>query len=189
MVKELEEAPRDAVAVVLDCDPAAAAGNPPDSSFDAAVRAAGSVLQAYAARGRRATLLTTGRERATVVVGTLSDDFDTALGALAAAEADAPCTLDAVLRETRGTLVQAGELVVVTGVLGAGAVDRLVDVASRRTVSVVWVDAPSFAGRPTRAATGVLRLSGAGIPVAVVRRSDDLRAALTMPPHQARAHG
>jgi uncharacterized protein (DUF58 family) len=41
MVKELEDAPRDEVAVLLDGDPAAVVGPPPDSSFDAAVRAAG----------------------------------------------------------------------------------------------------------------------------------------------------
>ena len=63
MVKELEDTPHDAVAVVLDCDPAAVAGEPPDSSFDAAVRAAGSVLRAYVTRGRRAVLVTTGLGR------------------------------------------------------------------------------------------------------------------------------
>ena len=60
MVKELDDAPRDAVVVVLDCDPTGAVGAPPDSSFDTAVRAAGSILRVYAARGRRATLLATG---------------------------------------------------------------------------------------------------------------------------------
>ncbi len=60
MVKELEDTAHDGVVVLLDCDPAGAVGTPPDSSFDAAVRAAGSILQAHALRGRGATLVTTG---------------------------------------------------------------------------------------------------------------------------------
>jgi hypothetical protein len=76
----------------------------------------------------------------------------------------------------------------VTGVLGAAAVARLLDIAAARIVSVVWVDAPSFAGRPTRIAPGVLQLTAAGVPVAVVRRRDDLRAALSSRSQEVRAH-
>lgn len=188
MVKELEEAPRDTVAVVLDCDPAGAAGSAPDSSFDTAVRAAGSVLRAYSARGRKAALVTTGKSASTVDLGSLSGDFGAALAALAAAEPDAPHELQRSLGHARRPLAQAGELVVVTGVLGAGTVARLLDIAAARIVSVVWVDAPSFAGRPTRIAPGVLQLTAAGVPVAVVRRRDDLRAALSSRSQEVRAH-
>ena len=45
-------------------------------------------------------------------------------------------------------------------------------------VSLVWVDAPSFAGRPTKAEPELLRVQAAGIPVSVVRAGDDLRRAL-----------
>src|SRR5207248_5535973 len=54
MVKDLEDAPRDEVAVLLDADRAAVAGTPPESSFDAQVRAAGSILRSHVRRGRRA---------------------------------------------------------------------------------------------------------------------------------------
>ena len=64
MVKELEDTAHDAVVVILDCDPRYAVGDPPESSFDAAVRVAGSLLQAHAVRGRAATLVSTGRTRA-----------------------------------------------------------------------------------------------------------------------------
>src|SRR5205085_12338160 len=50
MVKELEDAPRDELAVLLDC---AGAGE----AFEVAVRCAGSVLQAHDRRGRRAALV------------------------------------------------------------------------------------------------------------------------------------
>ena len=61
--------------------------------------------------------------------------------------------------------------------------------AARRPVSLVWVDAGSFAARPTRAEPGVLRLAAHGIPTAVVRRGDDLAAALTGRVLGAAAHG
>jgi hypothetical protein len=57
-------------------------------------------------------------------------------------------------------------------------VEAVLALAGRRLVSVVWVDAPSYAGRPTRAETGLLRLSGSGIPVAVVRRGEALAGSL-----------
>jgi uncharacterized protein (DUF58 family) len=187
MVKELEDAPRDAVVVLLDCDPAGAVGTPPDSSFDVAVRAAGSVLRAYAARGRKATLVTTGKEPSLVQVCSLQDDFRAALGALAAAEADALHGLAAALGRDSTPATRAGELVVVTSTRAPQGFDAVLGSGSRRLVSLVWVDAPSFAGRPTRAEPGVLKLAAAGVPVAVVRRGDDLAAALDRPREEALA--
>jgi uncharacterized protein (DUF58 family) len=189
MVKELEDAPREAVVVVLDCDPAGACGVPPHSSFDMAVRAAGSVLRLYASRARRATLLTTGRSGGVTTVSTLVGDFGSALGALAAAEPDASHHLAHELRHPRSPTTRSGELVVVTGVLDARAVESVLALATRQDVSVVWVDAPSFVGRPTRIASGVLRLAAVGIPVAVVRHGDDLASALEAPHEVARTYG
>src|SRR5687768_17976047 len=54
MVKELEDAPRDEVAVLLDADGSAVVGSPPETSFELQVQAAGSILKAHAVRGRRA---------------------------------------------------------------------------------------------------------------------------------------
>src|SRR5256884_9801862 len=59
MVKELEDAPRDEVAVLLDGEASAVVGE----SFDVQVRAAGSLLLAQARRGRRAVLLVHGAHR------------------------------------------------------------------------------------------------------------------------------
>jgi uncharacterized protein (DUF58 family) len=188
MVKELEDAPRDAVVVLLDCDPAGAVGAPPDASFECAVRAAGSVLRAYAARGRKATLVTTSRAPAVVQVCSLEGDFSAALGALAAVEADAPCGLAASLGRGSTPAARAGELVVVTATNDPHAFDAVLGAGSRRLVSIVWVDAPSYAGRPTRATPGLLRLAAAGLSLAVVRQGDDLAAALDRPRHEAVAH-
>src|SRR5207244_7669851 len=49
MVKELEDSPRDEIAVLLDADAKAVVGE----SFDVQVRAAGSILDADGRRGRR----------------------------------------------------------------------------------------------------------------------------------------
>jgi uncharacterized protein (DUF58 family) len=187
MVKELEDTPRDTVVVLLDSDPAGACGEPPDSSFDDAVRAAGSILRAYATRGRKAALVTTGAESAMAQVSSLSEDFRAALGLLAAAEPNAHSRLPRWLAHEQTRTAQAGELVVVTANLEPAAVNALLAVASRRLLSVVWIDSPSYAGRPTRAATGSLRLASLGIPMAVVRRGDDLAAALDAPRVEARA--
>ncbi len=188
MVKELEDSPRDSVVVLLDCDPAGQAGTPPDSSFDEATRAAGSILRAHAARGRRSVLFTTGRDAAVVTATALHDDLEVALGVLAAAEPDAPHGLAHTLRNPSTPVAQAGELVVVTASLGPAAVTGLLDAAGRRLVSVVWVDAPSYAGRPTRVAPAVLQLSAAGVTVAVLRRGDDLASVLESPRREASAH-
>lgn len=187
MVKELDDAPRDAVVVVLDCDPSGAVGAPPDSSFDTAVRAAASILRVYAARGRRATLVTTG-SGGVVDVCSLTDFVD-ALDALAAVEPDAAFPLARALGHEQAPAARAGELVLVTSTLDPRSLGAVLDSAVRRLVSVVWVDAPSFAGRPTRAVPGLLRLSAAGVPVAVLRRGDDLAAALDSSRPEAAAHG
>ena len=181
MVKELEDTPRDAVVVLLDCDPVGACGEPGDSSFDQAVRAAGSILKVFAARGRKAALVTTGGSRSSVEVSSGAEGFRTVLGVLAALEPDARTKLSRWLLHEQTRAAQAGELVVVTANLDPAAVDALLALATRRLLSVVWIDAPSYAGRPTRTPAGPLRLSRLGIPVAVVRRGDDLGAALDAP--------
>ena len=78
--------------------------------------------------------------------------------------------------------MHALDLAVVTAALRPALVEALVArTASKQLVSVVYVDAPSFAGR-RRAVLGaeaaVLRLENAGIAVAVLRRGDDLEAVL-----------
>ncbi len=159
MVKELEESPRDSVVVVLDCDPAGQAGDPPDSSFDQAARAAGSILRVYAVRGRRAVLVTTGKDGCPVSAGSPRDGFRLALGALAVAESDASARACAGAR--------AGSL---PGSSCGRARDRDLRALRPRQrrdscrcrssgcVSVVWIDAPSYLGAADARRAGVLRL-------------------------------
>jgi uncharacterized protein (DUF58 family) len=180
MVKELEDAPRDDLVVLLDCDAAAVAGEAGASSFDAQVRAAASLVRAHVARGRRTALVLGDRGSSVLRASTIEVDWPLVLQALAAVEADGERPLARVLADERSPAARAPELVVVSAALDEAAVDRLVGLAARRRrISAVWVDAGSFAGRPrTAAEPALLRLAAAGVPVAVVRRGEDLRAAL-----------
>lgn len=178
MVKELEDDLRDTVVVLLDCDKDGIAGTSPDSSFDTAVRAAGSIVRFHAARGRRVGLVTTGKDPALVQVRSLDGDFRAVLDALARAEPDGHYDLTHSLGRGQSSIAQASELVVVTATLEPPTVEALLGAVMRQVVSVVWIDAASFVGRPTRGAPGPLRLAASGVPTAVVRAGDDLAAVL-----------
>jgi uncharacterized protein (DUF58 family) len=171
MVKELEDAPRDEVAVLLDGDETAVVGE----SFEVAVRAAGSILQAHHRRGRRCALVINSALRESQAVAT-DANWHRALEILAAAEPTARTPAFALLQADGGVAARSLELVVVTSRADVPLVDRLVQRAlSRRGVSLVYVEAAP-GPQPQ-----LLRLQAVGIPVAVVRSGDDLAAALTLP--------
>jgi hypothetical protein len=171
MVKELEDAPRDEVAVLLDGDARAVVGE----SFDVQVRAAGSILDAYVRRGRRAVLVVNAATSEARAVHTPVADWRRALDVLAAAEPSADASLARLLADAAGPATRALELVVVTARIEPELVDRLVQRSlGRRKVSLVYVDPTSFAGAEPRPDPALLRLQAAGVVVAVVRAGDDL---------------
>jgi uncharacterized protein (DUF58 family) len=175
MVKELEDSPRDEVAVLLDADASAVVGG----SFDMQVRAAGSIMDAYVRRGRRAVLVVNSDQREVQHVHSPAADWNRALELLAAVEPTGRTSLARLLTEDDGPAVRALELVVVTARADGALVDRLVQRAmSRRKVSLVFVDPPSFNGGRRVREPALLRLDAAGIPVAVIRSGDDLGARL-----------
>ena len=179
MVKELEDSPRDEVAVLLDGDPAAVAGTSPDSSFDVAVRVAGSILLAQVQRGRRCVLVLNTAGREMQAVSSEGPEWQRALDLLAAAEPDARAPAAALLRSADGAAARALELVVVTSRIEQSLVDRLLERAlTHRPVALVHIEPESFAGRPRRPEPVLLRLQAAGVPIAVVRQGDDLARAL-----------
>lgn len=180
MVKELEDAPRDEVAVVLDADRTIVVGEPPDSTFELQVRAAGSILRTHASRGRRASLLVNGADRLYQRVHSYDGEWSAALEILAAVEPDGTTPLATVLADEANAAMRALELTVVTAVLSPRLVERLLQrMLLRQTGVVVYVDPASFGARPaertpTEIAAQLLRLERAGIPVVVLRRGDDL---------------
>jgi uncharacterized protein (DUF58 family) len=180
MVKELEDAPRDEVAVLLDADSSVVVGTAPDSSFELQVRAAGSILRAHAVRARRAALVINSVGRPHQRVHSFDGDWRRALELLASVEPDGPTPLAAVLADEAGPAAKALELSIVTAVLSPRLVDRLLQRnLARHTSSLVYVDATSFADTPpsrldVEIGAQILRLERGGVPVVVLRRGDDL---------------
>ena len=193
MVKELEDAPRDEIVVVLDAEAGNGAGPPGDSSFDAQVRAAGSLLWAHARRGRHARLVvTSGLADDSISIRTYDRDWPRALEILASAEQNGRRPVEALLNDHAGAATHARDLAVVTATLRPSLVEAVVARAAvRQQVSVVYVEAPTFTGRRKSALgseAAVLRLGSAGVPVAVLRRGDSLEGVLSGP-ESAVAHG
>ena len=185
MVKELEDAPRDEIAVLLDADAAAVVRD----SFDVQVRAAGSILESYVRRGRRAVLVVNSAQRDVQQVHSAAADWRRALELLASAEPTGRSAVARLLAEHDGPAARALELAVVTARLEPALVDRLVQrAASRRRVSLVYVDPTSFNGARRMPAPLLLRLQTAGIPVVILRAGDDLAAALAGPGVPEAAH-
>ena len=175
MVKELEDAPRDEIAVILDADSSAVVGD----SFDVQVRAAGSILRAHAAHGRQAVLAVNSAARPVARVSSLEGDWLEAMGVLAAAEPDGTRPVVELLARESGPASRAFETVVVTARLSGALATKLVQRAlSGQGVSLVWVDAASFGGRTAPVDPELLRVQAAGVAVAVVRRGDSLAAVL-----------
>ena len=175
MVKELEDSPRDEIAVLLDADAKAVVGD----SFEVQVRAAGSLLDAYVRRGRRAVLVVNSARREVQHVHSAGADWRRALELLAAVEPTGNTPVARLLLEEDSPAARALELVVVTARLEPGLIDRLVQRAlSRRRVSLVFVDPASFNGAAGRAEPRLLRLQAAGVPVSVVRAGDQLAVCL-----------
>ena len=186
MVKELEDAPRDEIAVLLDADATAVSGD----SFDVQVRAAGSILRAHAAHGRRAVLAINSAGRPSVRVSSLDGEWLAALGLLADAQPDGTRPVVELLAREAGPASRALETVVVTARLSGALATKLVQRAlAGQGVSVVWIDTASFAGRPTKVEPELLRVQAAGVAVAVLRRGDSLAAVLGAVPSARRAHG
>jgi uncharacterized protein (DUF58 family) len=178
MVRDLEDAPRDGIAVVLDVDAAGVAGPRGASSLDEAVRAAAGITRAHAARSRRALLVIAATEPGVYRIRSLGRDWEDALDALAAAEASRATPL-LQLVSPRGVLGTVSELVVVTARPEVVVEPLLARAAVGRSSALVALDAPTYAGRaPSTASPSLLRLAAAGVPLAVVRRGAPLVEAL-----------
>ena len=186
MVRELEDSPRDEVAIVLDADPLAVVGE----SFELQVCAAGSLLLAHARRGRRSVLVINSPRREQQRIQSADGDWRAALDLLAAVEPAEGPPLAALLADEGGSAARSLELAVVTASLPARLVERLVERSlGHRDVSLVLVDSASFGAAGPQRFPELLRLQAAGVAVAVLRRGDDLVAALGAPAFAEVARG
>ena len=166
MVKELEDAPRDEIAVLLDADETAVSGE----SFDVQVRAAGSILRAHAAHGRRAVLAVNSAARPSVRVSSLDGDWLAALGLLAEAQPDGTRPVVELLARESGPASRALETVVVTARLSGALATKLVQRAlaapgrQRRLDRRAELRGPADAGRAGAPAAAGGRRRGRGRP-------------------------
>ena len=181
MVRELEDSPRDEAAVVLDCEGGHDVGTAPDSSFEMQVRIAASILHRLGQTGHRSALVSTTARMEKTPLASLDGDWRVALDLLAGVRPDGRRALPTILDDERAGL-DAMRLYLVTASLTPRLGDRLVAMQFGRVdVAVVWVDPRTWGReRPEPGAPdGVaLRLARSGVPVARVRRGDDVRTAL-----------
>ena len=187
MVKELEDTPHDEIAVLLDANGRSVVGD----SFDVQVRAAGSILRAYAVRSRRALLAVSSSPAQTCSVASFEGEWRMVLELLAAAEPNGTEPLTRFLRRD-SSAAGAQELVVVTSALDVRTVDVLLERAlGRRQTSLVYVEAASFRPGGARAVRdpALLRLQLGGVPIAIIRQGDDLGARLSGLEQKAAANG
>ncbi len=178
MVKELEDAPHDELAVLLDADGRSVVGG----SFDVLVRAAGSILLAHVLRNRRSGLTITTSPPESCHVTSFDGEWRLALELLAAAEPNGSEPLTRFLGRDGSPAVHATELVAVTSSLDAALADALLERAfARKPTSLVLVEAASFrpGGAPPGRDPALLKLQAGGIPLAVLRHGDDLAAKLS----------
>src|SRR5919197_769422 len=112
MVKELEDAPRDEVAVLLDAAAGVDVGEPPDSSFETQVRAAGSLIWAHARRGKRAALVVNAASVESHSVGHDDSGLRGALEVLAGVEPDGRFPASALLAEEASRAARVLEVIV-----------------------------------------------------------------------------
>jgi uncharacterized protein (DUF58 family) len=178
MVRELEDAPRENIAVVLDVERATVTGAPGDSSLDDAVRAAAGLARAHATRSRGAMLVIGTPAPSIHRVRIPGHDWERALDALAGVDGVDGCPLRSLVAP-RGVLGAIAELVVVTARPGAVADALVARAAGGQGCAVVAVDAPTYTGRaPSGASPELLRLSAVGCPVAVLRHGVPVEDAL-----------
>ena len=146
MVKELEDAPRDEALVILDAEEGAVTGERRGSSFEAAVRAAGSIARAHAASGQRAGLLINDRTREYESIQSLEGDWPRALELLACTRPTGRHPVATLLQDGAGPAANALDLTVVTSSLTVRLADRLARrAAGRRGTAVVLIERQSFA--------------------------------------------
>ena len=169
MVKELDDAPRDDLAIVLDQDPDGVAGPVGQSSFDAAVRAAGALALAHVLWNRRVVLVGTAPVTEDVRIRSVGHDWELALDALATVEPVEGALVDRALRSPTAAITRAREIVVVTG-RPDRAVEPLLELRrGGRSVSLVIMASETYAGQsrdPLQPAA--LRAAAQGVLVAVV---------------------
>ena len=181
MVKELEDAPRDEAAVVLDAraGPRGRLGTRFLLRDDRA--GLGLARSPLAAEGRRASLVVSGARIERTGVTSVDGDWRAVLEVLARVQPDGRRSLAATLDDGRAGL-DAARLFLVTSDLDARLADRVSAAQGRRELAIVWVDARTWhdgdraPGLPDGIASTLARR---GVAIARLSRGSDVAAVLS----------
>jgi uncharacterized protein (DUF58 family) len=198
MLKETEEPSRTDVVVLLDGTAAAVTGEPPLTSFERAVEAAGSIADFILREGFGVSLLLHEDDG-----GLKSERFDgrergrkELLEALAATQATARVPLADALRRKQAAVSKGLALVVVAASFDRSLLLVLAELREQSLpVYLVHVNAPSFAGLPVGEAVEterrrfLLGLQAAGVPSVSLGNDDDLVAVLSFADRRGRETG
>ena len=195
MLREMEDATDGGVAVLLNGAAPCVVGEPPETNFEVAVQAAGSIADYALRSGHPVTLLLPENEWRPIRLSPDAESRRRLLAILAGATprglSQLGPSLRALVANTRlSARTQSLTLVVLS--LDRGLVRALVALQEEGShVSVVHVADGPLAGPASTAESLNLRqaLSAAGVHYLAVRRGDDLCAALSIRPesHHARA--
>jgi hypothetical protein len=129
-------------------------------------------------RSRQVLLVIAAAEPVLRRVHGLGQDWELALDALAAAGPEPGAVLRGLIAP-QSAVGTVPELVVVTGRPEVVSDALAARNAIGRSSALVAVDAPTYAGRPpSRTSPALLRLAGAGVPLAVLRQGTPLPDAL-----------
>jgi uncharacterized protein (DUF58 family) len=189
MLREMEAASDDDVTILLSGAAAYDAGEPPDSSFETAVRAAGSMAAFTLSSGHAVSLLLPEHDWRPVQLTPDAASRRTLLGALAAAGPSGPARLGPSRPAVIGGRTQVRRRVLALVVLGmdddlVGALLKL----RRQGVAVSLVHVAAEDGAPGQRAHGAQdddrgrTLAAAGVRYIRLHRGDDLHAALARTP-------
>ncbi len=185
MLREMEAASEDDLTVLLSGAAAYDSGEPPDSAFEAAVRAAGSMAAFTLSTGHAVSLLLPEHDWRPIHLTPDAASRRRMLRVLAEAEPPGPSRLGPSLQAIIGgrTQVRRGVLALVVLCLDDGLVDALRLLRGRASpVSVVHV---RRRGAPGQRAHGAQdgrcgqTLAAAGVRYVRLHRGDDLRSVLS----------
>ena len=162
--------------MLLDGDPAGVAGSPPDSSFDVAVRAAGSILRAQVRSGRRCVLAASTPPRGSIQVHRRRTATGPRRSSCWRRRSPTPQRPAAALLRSAERTGRALARARGRHLAGRARARRPAAAARARAARRLarLRRGGELRGRPAPAGPELLRLQAAGVPVAVVRRGDDL---------------
>ena len=185
MLREMDDPASGDVTIALDGAASHLVGEPPDTNFELAVQAAGSVAACALRAGRGVSLLLQDDGWVAARLSPHSDGLQRLLERLARARTHRASELTLSLQALLASRASLGRMQVLTLIVLAVDERLARSVAAiretGRRVAVIHVDGGSFAAaaQDTASQAALLALASSGVSCLTLRRDDDLRTALS----------